>query len=128
MTFPEQFEDWLLQAFAFDVPEKIKAFSFNLFEPAFVEGVKFGVEVIGTSEFSPDDQDWACEEIWEPKHRQLNIPVSFSGESWEQCLVVIQSLIEVFLAKDNRAAIILKSRLGIGVGFVDGDLNLVWVS
>ena len=90
--------------------------------------MKFGVEVIGTSEFSPDDQDWACEEIWEPKHRQLNIPVSFSGESWEQCLVVIQSLIEVFLAKDNRAAIILKSRLGIGVGFVDGDLNLVWVS
>lgn len=128
MSFPEQFEDWLLEAFASEVPEEVKAFSFNLYEPAFVDDVKFGMKVVGTSQFDLINPDWACEEVWEPNHRRLNIPVAFSGESWEQCLVAIQSIVQAFLAKDNRITDILKSRLGIGVGFVDGDLNIVWTS
>ena len=126
MEFTEQFEGWLEQAFASEVSSDVKAFSFNLFEPAFVDGVKFGVEVVGSSEFDPGNADWACEEIWSPKQRQLNIPVAFSGETWEQCLEAIKSVGVTTLGKHSREAACLKSRLGVGVGFVDGDMHVVW--
>jgi hypothetical protein len=58
--------------------------------------------------------------------RRLSIPVSFSGENWEQCLQAILSLIKATLEEKSVAADILKSRLGVGVGFVDGDLHIAW--
>lgn len=126
MKFAEQFEGWLRQAFASEVPGEVRAFSFNLFEPAFVTGVKFGVELVGASRFDPNDPDWPCDEVWQPIQRQLNIPISFSGETWEQCLEAIKSLVENTLASHNHVADSLKSRLGVGVGFIDGDMHVVW--
>lgn len=126
MSFPEEFNSWLDRAIQSGVPASVKAFSFNLFEPAFVEGVKFGVEVIGASQFDECNSDWACDEIWEPNERRLNIPLSFSGETWDECLSKVQYLIQNFLAADSATARALKSREGIGVGFVDGDLNVLW--
>lgn len=126
MTFSAQFEEWLKQAFSSGVPEDVKAFAFNLYEPAPIKGVCFGVELVGTGGFDRENPDWACEEIWEPATRRLDIPVSFSGQGWEHCLEVMLSLIEAALRKEDPIAAVLKSRLGIGVGFVDGDLNVVW--
>ena len=125
MDFPTQFEEWLNAALAAGVPSEVKAFSFNLFEPALVPGVKFGIEVVGTSAFDPTNPDWACEEVWEPSVRRLNIPVSFSSQNWEECLASTQSLVQAVLEKNSQASIQLKSRLGVGIGFVDGDLHVI---
>jgi hypothetical protein len=128
MDFPSQFEEWLRQALTVHVPADVRAFSFNLFEPAGIEGVKFGVEIVGTGEFAPEDPDWACNEVWEPAHRRLNIPVSFSGKEWQQCLEAVEPLIQGALAKQDSVATALKSRAGVGFGFVDGDLDIIWQS
>lgn len=125
MDFPTQFEEWLSAALAAGVPSEVKAFSFNLFEPALVPGVKFGIEVVGTNAFDPINPDWACEEVWEPSVRRLDIPVSFSGQNWEECLASTQSLVQSVLEKDSQASMQLKSRLGVGIGFVDGDLHVI---
>lgn len=126
MSFPNEFESWLDRAIQSDIPASVRAFSFNLFEPAFIEGVKFGVEIIGASQFDESNPDWACDEIWEPNERRLNIPLSFSGETWEECLLNTQLLIQNVLTADSATARVLKSRDGIGVGFVDGDLSVLW--
>jgi hypothetical protein len=125
MKFERDFRAWL-ESSLMDVPPDVKAFSFNLFEPAPVPDVKFGVELIGAGEFDENDPDWPCGEVWVPVQRQLDIPVSFSGEAWEECLTRIRSLLEEVLSEHSHAGKVLKSRAGIGLGFVDGDLEVIW--
>jgi len=126
MDFEQEFQNWLEQGLKSESPTEITAFSFNLFEPALVDGVKFGVELIGAGEFDENDPDWACDEVWEPEQRQLNIPVEYSGDSWEICLERMKKLIIVTLQSNQSFVSKLKERKGVGVGFVDGDLEIVW--
>ena len=126
MNFEQEFHTWLKQGLQSVLPEEIKAFSFNLFEPALVDGVKFGIELVGAGEFDENDSDWACDEVWEPEQRQLNIPIEYSGDNWESCLKKMKSLINDTLQANQGAVSKLKNVQGIGVGFVDGDLEVVW--
>lgn len=126
MSFEQEFENWLDGGLNGNLPINIKAYSFNLFEPALEEGVKFGIELIGAGEFYPHDPDWACDEVWEPKQRRLLIPIEYSGENWEYCLDAMQKLVVKTLSQDNKITKKLKDSSGVGIGFVDGDLNVVW--
>lgn len=126
MNFEREFENWLSTALQVPVPEEVKAFSFNLFEPAGEEEVKFGIELIGAGNYDPDDSDWACEEVWEPKQRRLFIPLAYSGTGWEGCLEKMKILALKLLKSDKKFVEKLTSRQGIGIGFVDGDLEIIW--
>jgi hypothetical protein len=108
------------------VPSSVKAFTFNLYEPWHIDGVNFGIELVGTSEFDEEDPDWACAEEWEPEIRGINIPVSYSGQEWEECLLNIKTLLIKQLKNDSSSIRKLKSKQGIGYGFVDGDLEIIW--
>jgi hypothetical protein len=55
----------------------------------------------------------------------LKIPVAFSSSSWETCLAAVKELVVAAIDGDS-AGEVLKTRDGIAVGFVDGDLDLVW--
>ena len=61
-----------------------------------------------------------------PENRRLAIPSSFSGLHWEECLVRVHSLLDTTLAGDTQEGSVLKSRVGVGLGFVDGDLHVLW--
>jgi uncharacterized membrane-anchored protein YjiN (DUF445 family) len=124
--FEKVFEDWLEKIFESEVPKKVKAFSFNLDESAYEDGYKFGVELIGAEMFDFDDEDWACDEIWEPIQRKIYIPISYSGETWESCLAKIRDLVVKHLSLDNSIAQKLKSGEGVGIGFIDGNLEIIW--
>ncbi len=126
--FQGEFRQWLQTGLDTDIPEHVRAYSFNLFELAFEDGVKFGVELIGASAFDPDDSDWACEEVWEPAQRQLLIPIEYSGDTWQVCLERMRDMVAKFLESDSAAARKLKSKAGVGMGFVDGDLEIIWRS
>ena len=126
MNFEHEFEDWLNKGLENNIPASVKAFSFNLFEPASIDNVKFGIELIGADIFDPNNSDWACEEIWEPNERRLNIPTTYSGEDWESCLKVMKDLVLKEIKSGSFKK--LKSKEGIGIGFVDGDLEVIWQS
>jgi hypothetical protein len=55
----------------------------------------------------------------------LEIPVAFSSRSWEACPAAVKKSVVAAIDEDS-AGEVLKSREGIAVGFVDGDLDLVW--
>ena len=125
--FRNEFEGWLEIAFRNPVPQSVKAFAFNLFEPARVrpEHPRFGVELIGSSEFDVEDSDWACTETFVAKPRNLLIPLSVSGDHWQSCLDIIIEVVTEVLETESYAARTLQAAQGIGVGFVDGDMHIV---
>lgn len=44
------------------LPKDIVALNFGLYEP-------YGIELIGAKEYNAEDDDWACEEDFEPNQR-----------------------------------------------------------
>ena len=125
MEFSEEFENWLASAFASSVPDTVAAYSFNLFE---IDSsvAKYGIELIGAGEFDADDMDWACDEAWVPNPRALIIPHAFASGEWEACLVRVKELVQGSLDRASIASAKLKKAEAVAVGFVDGDLELVW--
>ena len=123
MDFALQLHHWLDTA-ASQASHDIAAFSFNLYEPAGEPGVKFGIELIGAETYSADDPDWPCNEIWSPAPRGINIPGAFSGSSWEDCLSKTKALVQEYLASTSGRW--LQTSEAVGIGFVDGDLEVVW--
>lgn len=126
MDFSRDFDGWLREALRDGVPSEVVALSFNLFEPAHIQGVKFGVELVGAKVFDATNSDWACEEVWEPKERRLHIPIEFSGQEWETCLAKVKLLVGSSLAKADVVSTGLNGLQGVAVGFVDGDLDVIW--
>jgi len=125
MNFEESFCAWLGESVSEPIPTSVKAFAFNLFEYPETPTVKFGVELIGAGSFDLADPDWACDEVWEPSCRRLEIPTSFSSQAWEDCLDRVKGLVLGCLESQLHGPL-LKRGEAVGLGFVDGDLNLVW--
>ena len=128
MDFENEFALWLENGLDVEIPEGIRGFSFNLFEPARIPGVKFGIEIIEAATFDEEDPDWTYDEIWEPSIRQLAIPLDFSGDKWKVCLDRMKELVVNYLKSNTNATRKLKSVEGVGLGFIDGDLEIVWKS
>lgn len=127
MIFEKTFEKWLADSLKACLPKEIKAFSFNLFELSSSRGIKFGIELVGTGTFDENNQDWACDEIWEPIERKLFIPESYSTLEWEVCLIKIKTLIENVLKSNSDIAEKLEQKEAVAIGFVDGDLQLIYL-
>ena len=125
MDFSEEFENWLASAFAVDVPDTVVAYSFNIFEIDSSDA-KYGIELIGAGEFDADDMDWACDEAWVPNPRALCIPLAFANGEWEACLVSAKQLVQRSLGSASHASTKIKTAEAVAIGFVDGDLELIW--
>jgi hypothetical protein len=126
MNFEQHFVSWLHKSLSENIAFDVQAFCFNLYEPAGERDVKFGIELIGAGSFDEEDSDWPCDEVWEPATRGISIPVAYSGLEWEQCLGKLKALVKTQLKGSSAAIAPLKESQGIGIGFVDGDLEIVW--
>lgn len=125
MSFSEEFNSWIGSALASEVPKTVVAYSFNLFELAPGEA-KYGLELIGSDEFDMDNSDWACNEVWVANPRSFSIPRAFANGAWEECLDDIRELVTNTLSKSSATATKLKKARAVAIGFVDGDLELIW--
>ncbi len=121
MSFETTFHNWLNKSLSKSIPRTVKAFNFNLYET----GSNFGIELIGASEFDADDSDWACQEVFEANPRSLEIPIEYSGQTWEKCLKKMKALVLIQLNSKSLASQVLNQSKGVGIGFVDGDLQVL---
>lgn len=126
MQFEECFASWLNDCLGQQIPEEVCAFNFNLYEIAGTPDQGFGVELIGAGQFDERDPDWPCDEVWETAERGITIPGNYSGHNWESCLAAARQLVLHELEPASAAANMLKTAEGIGIGFVDGDLEVIW--
>jgi hypothetical protein len=116
-----RFRTWLDAAIAQEIPPRVRAICFNLYET----GQAFGIELIGAPAFDPDNADWACDEIFEYRRNCPELPIGLFGKAWPRCLEVVTQWVRDYLQAGDQAHE-LRSRDGVAVGFVDGELNVVW--
>jgi shikimate kinase len=116
-----EFEAWLDATLEADIPEDIAAFNFNLYEDG---DNLWSIELIGASRFDPEDPDWACDEIFTNRED----PLSWSAEvDWQDIQETMTQYVEKYLIEGSGASI-LKNSEAVGIGFVDGDITIVYVN
>ena len=115
------FAAWLDAALSARIPAEVRAFNFNLYE-----GVQrtWDVELIGTAFYDPTNPDWACDPIYEYPELFF-MPVDTAGYRWEQALATAIELITMYL-RGGEHRDVLRNAVAVAVGFVDGDLTVLW--
>lgn len=113
------FEKWVDASLSKDLSSDIKAFCFNLYE---YDKNKWAIEIIGSPYFDEKDSDWACLEVYDNREDMLSLTWR---KSWEKVQRTIETYVKKYLDSGKYASL-LKSKEAIGVGFVDGDLKIVY--
>lgn len=114
-------EAWLNDVLGQEIPSEIRAFCFNLYED---ENYGWAIELVGTETFDLDDEDWACDEITDFGTRDE--PLFWKKEAgWNEVLSEVIPALKQYLENGSYADV-LKSRAGVGVGFVDGNIEILY--
>ena len=115
--------EWIDGVLSDGVPDEAVAFCFNLYEN---DEYYWSMELIGAGRFDPDDQDWACDEVTDFNSRESLF--TFQAEcEWDEALQTMIDILKKYL-NDGKYADLLKSREGVGVGFVDGDIEIIYIA
>lgn len=112
--------NWIDAVLNTDIPDNVVAFCFNLYEEG---GGKWSMELVGSARFDLEDEDWPCDEVTDFKSRE-NLYKWDMDCSWEETLAYMVNELKEYLANGKHAGL-LKSRTGVGVGFVDGDIEIL---
>lgn len=112
--------DWINKIMNTEIPENVVALNFNLYDDG---DSNWSMELVGTNSFSIDDPDWACDETFDFNTR--NNPLKWVRKcSWDDFRSNTVAAVTRYLA-DGKYADIMKKYKGIGVGFVDGDIEII---
>lgn len=111
---------WIDKVLDKDITKNIVAFCFNLYEEG--DGT-WSMELVGTDSFDPDDEDWACSEVTDFGSRDGLYVWKMECE-WEDALTYMVNELRAYLTEGKYAGL-LKSRVGVGVGFVDGNIEIL---
>ena len=86
----------------------------------------YGVSLIGSASYTEENNDWACNNDFQPRLVEMKLPIEFNGLEWHEVLKkVIEDLRGIFLTELFKTSF-LGDALSIGVGFSDGDLFILW--
>ncbi len=117
----QAFQSWVTRALGKGVPRSARAFSFNLYEHEDC----FAMELIGCPKYDEADPDWACREVFAFREPLFRIPRASARSSWKVGLKAAIRLVRTYLETVPRGDRVAGSK-AVVVGFVDGDLHLVW--
>ena len=116
----ENFTTWLNEILKNPLPENTKAINFNLYEEE--NPNTYGIQFVATESFDLNDDDWACDELFSSGE---NMYFFINKNTWEDVLKETELNIKAYLDKGNYSSV-LKNFEGIGLGFVDGDLIIIY--
>jgi hypothetical protein len=116
------FAKWVDDSLSSNIPKGIRAFNFNLYETA----DSYEVELIGADRFDVSDSDWACHDVFNTGDLLFEIPKGEAGTRWEDGYEYAVELVMTYLENGKKSGLLLSSE-AVGIGFVDGDLELLWM-
>lgn len=99
-----------------ELPSDIVALSFNLYEP-------YSMELVGSAWFDEEDEDWVCDEDFEPVQRECPDFELPNNLEWQEALEVVATVLKD-LIKELPDLKLFKVE-HIAVGFVDGNLLII---
>ena len=115
----QDFFEWLDLILKNELNSEIKAINFNLYEDT---DNKWSIELVGTFSFDKDNDDWACDEVFATRDN----PFMIERESdWKSMELFFIGLVNEYLSFGKYAGR-LKEYQAIGIGFVDGDLHILY--
>ena len=114
--------EWIDGVLSAAVPDEVAAFCFNLYEN---DDECWSMALIGAGRFDPDDQDWACDEVTDFNSRETLFTWHAECE-WDEALRMMTDVLKKYL-NEGKYAELLKSKNGVGVGFVDGDIEILYM-
>ncbi len=117
-----RFAAWADHACSRDIPSEARAFCFNLAETSDA----FVVELIGSPIFDRMDRDWACEEVFRARDPEFELLYAEVGKQWEPVLQMAVTMVRRHLEDRSNAGGRLREAEAVAVGFVDGELEIVW--
>jgi hypothetical protein len=113
------FEEWISQIINTEKPSnKIIGYYFGLFE---TDGKEYMMYLLGSKVFDVDD-DWACNNDFEPKEKYLHLP-QYNGFGWEDVLTQTVKILQEFITTDIYKSSFFAKAQGISTGFDGGDLT-----
>lgn len=112
------FSEWLDSILKEFDSDEIIAFNFNLYENS-EDGI-YDVQLIGSTDYDPDDDDWACNEAFSSGEDIF----SFAADDWEVALEECVGMVKSYLSSGSYRSKLLAAK-AIAAGFVDGDLELI---
>ena len=115
----KDFIDWIDRQLNEEIPSQIVAFNINIYQ------LPFNIEIVGSREFNPEDEDWVCNEDWVPENRIIAVSSSIFGSSWEKAQENILVMAKQYIQSTSKNAYKLKKAKAFAVGFVDGNLSYV---
>lgn len=114
------FNDWMDDILENADFTNIIAVNFNLYEGT---DKTYHVELIGSDQYTPGDNEWACNEVFTTRDH-LFIIVGLDVKSWEEALAHFKADVLAYLKKGRYNSKLLSMR-AVGIGFVDGDLEIL---
>ena len=106
------------------LPNDIIALNFNLWEAVEENGQScYTLELTGSKQYDAENDDWACEEDFDPRERNCDALQLSSEIPWEE---VLNGLVEVLkeLKKELKVISLFQVK-HITVGFAEGDLIVI---
>lgn len=115
--------NWLNDVLKQEIPEEVAAFCFNLYDDG---DNAWSMELVGCERFDAEDEDWPCDEVTDFGTRE-GLLAWVKETQWEAVLAEICEVLKQYLEKGEYADV-LKSKQGVGVGFVDGDIEIIFIN
>ena len=82
------------------------------------------MELVGTERFDVDDENWSCDEVTDFGTREGLLAWNKNSE-WDVVLEDMSTVLKQYL-ENGEYAHILKSKESGGIGFVDGDVEILF--
>ncbi|MBQ9898153.1 MAG: hypothetical protein IJM44_01700 [Ruminococcus sp.] len=122
-SFSQWLDDLLENA---DIPGSAAAFCFNLYEESSEDSV-WSVQLVAADKFSEDDGgDWACDEIWSSEEDVFLVSTADEEDSGRDfALTLIRELACGYIEEGAHGGV-FQSCEGVGMGFVDGELEIIY--
>ena len=127
-TITDEFDAWLSVSLPEKTPPGVVAYLLGIHElvdaKTRVEHLCIGL--IGTETYDVDDDDWACEGIWNPTSSGFLIGYEVFDNDWESAQASVAAMIARFIHLKLPGSAVLRQSQCVATGFLDGDLITVW--
>lgn len=115
------FSDWVSDVLV-EIPEETVAFVFNIYE----EDDAYLVDITGTTVYDANSEAWTDEINWDSGEELFIIPKEKFEGDWEDIHDAIAEFLETLIDADNELSDALCDSDAVAVGFIDGDLEIIW--
>ncbi len=113
------FSWWLDSVLEKPLPDGTVAINFNLYDDG---DSHWSIELVATSSFDSEDDDWACDELFATREN----PFYWKEDcDFNKAQSFAEEIIRRYLSEGKYKDILTKYK-AIGLGFVDGDISLIY--